>query len=427
MRVLVLGAGGREHALCEALTRSTSVEHVVCAPGNGGIAALVTVRPVLVTDIPAVRALVADERIDLVVVGPEAPLVAGVADALAGEVAVFGPTRQAARMESSKAFAKEVMNAAGVPSARFWSGQDPTAARASLEMFTPPYVVKADGLAAGKGVMICDERAEAERAVDACLLDRRFSDAGARIVVEEYLEGPEVSLFALCDGHAGVGFATAQDYKRALDGDQGLNTGGMGAYSPVPALGPERTSELVAMTVHPVLSELAARGTPYTGVLYAGLVLTADGPRVLEFNARFGDPETQAMLPRFNGDLGTLLHDAAAGRLAPGAYAGDWSQRACVTVVLASGGYPGAYEQAVPIQGVEAAESRTDVTVFHAGTARIGAGLVTAGGRVLAVSGLGDDHSTARATAYEAADRISFAGCHRRSDIARTPLQEVRA
>ena len=421
MKVLVVGGGGREHALCWALERSESVDSVVCAPGNPGIAEVATLRDVAIEDPQAVADLARAESVDLVVIGPEAPLVAGAADALAAAgIPVFGPTAAAARIEGSKTFAKDVMAAAAVPTAGHWSGTDPERARAALDRFSPPYVIKADGLAAGKGVRICTERSDAESAIDDALVRRVFGAAGSAIVIEEFLSGPEVSLFGLCDGTRVVPLVPAQDFKRALDGDLGPNTGGMGAYSPVPAFGDDLVAMVTEKVLQPTVDELARRGSPFVGVLYAGLVLTDDGPRVLEFNARFGDPETQVVLPRLRSDLGELLAACAAGRLAQ-APPLSWDQRACVTVVLASGGYPGAYRSGLEIDGLERAGRTGSAIVFHAGTRTQDGRVVTAGGRVVAVSGIGDSLADARAAAYEAADCINFENAHRRSDIAAAP------
>ncbi len=417
MRVLVVGSGGREHALCWSLAASATIEEVVCAPGNVGIAEVARLRQVDPEDPAAVTALAREEGVDLVVLGPEGPLVAGAADALgAAGVPVFGPTAAAARIESSKSFAKQVMAEAGVATAEAWSGDDPGGALAALDRFGPPYVVKADGLAAGKGVVVTEDRAQAEAAVRAALVDRVFGDAGATVVVEAFLDGPEVSAFAVADGEQVRILASAQDYKRVGDGDTGPNTGGMGAYSPVYLGGGTGEEDLAAAVFTPVLQALAGRGTPYVGVLYAGLVLTTQGPRVLEFNARFGDPETQVVLPRLRSDLGALLAGCAHGEL--GAVAPlEWDPRACVTVVLVSGGYPGEYRTGLPISGLEAVAELPDVAVFHAGTRRDGDRIVTAGGRVLAVTAFGDTVAEARAGAYAAADRISFEGMARRDDI----------
>jgi phosphoribosylamine---glycine ligase len=421
VNVLVVGGGGREHALCWALGQAASVQRVVCAPGNAGIARDVDVQPVDPTDVAAVVAAARAAAADLVVVGPEAPLVAGVADALdAADIPVFGPTADAARVEGSKAFAKELMRAAGVPTARHWTGTEPEAAKFALRDFAPPYVVKADGLAAGKGVRICTSIGEAEAAVDEAMVAQVFGAAGRRVVIEEFLDGPEVSLFGVCDGQAVVPLVPAQDYKRARDGDGGPNTGGMGAYSPVPAVDQELVDRTARTVLQPVVDELARRDLPYTGVLYAGLVLTAAGPKVLEFNARFGDPETQVVLPRLRSDLGEVLYACATGELSHIRRLA-WDERACVTVVLASGGYPGPYEDGKVIEGLDDAAALDDAVVFHAGTRAADGRIVTAGGRVLAVSGLGATLADARAAAYRAADRIHFAGLHRRSDIAAAP------
>ena len=413
MKVLVLGGGGREHALCWALAQQ---HEVLCAPGNAGIAAVAQVVECDPTDVAAVRELAVREEVDLVVVGPEAPLVAGIADSLTvAEVPVFGPTAEAARIEGSKSFAKEVMAAAGVPTAAYWSGVDPEQARAALDDFAPPYVVKADGLAAGKGVHICADRDEAERAITDLMIEQTLGAAGSLIVIEQFLDGPEMSVFGVCDGTDVVLLAPAQDFKRAYDGDKGPNTGGMGAFSPYPFDAAEYDA-LRTQVFEPVLAELASRGMRYVGVLYAGLILTADGPQVLEFNARFGDPETQVVLPRLTSDLGELLLAAAQGRLA-GVSPPAWDDRACVTVVLASGGYPGSYDTGRVISGLSDAGG-DDVIVFHAGTKAADDQVLTAGGRVLSVTGFGSTVQDARATAYAAADRISFDGVQRRDDIA---------
>jgi phosphoribosylamine---glycine ligase len=422
MKVLVLGGGGREHALCWALERAESVSAVHCAPGNAGIVGLATCHPdVDAVDHAATVDLALGIGADLVVVGPEAPLVAGVADALrAAGVAVFGPSADAAQIEGSKQFAKQIMRAAGVATARYWSGDDPKEAIAALDDFASPYVVKADGLAAGKGVRICADRTAAEAAIEDMMIAGQFGDAGDVVVIEEFLGGPEVSVFALCDGVTCRLLAPAQDFKRAFDGDAGPNTGGMGAWCPYP-LGPDVLATLRAEVFQPVLDELVRRGLPYVGVLYGGFVLTAAGPRVLEFNARFGDPETQVVLPRLRTDLGRLLAACAHGRLEQIPEL-SWDERACVTVVLASGGYPDGYESGKVIHGLEAAASRDDAIVFHAGTAREGDAVVTAGGRVMGVSGLGADVSGARMAAYAAADLIGFDGLHCRGDIAASAI-----
>jgi phosphoribosylamine---glycine ligase len=418
VKMLVLGGGGREHALCWALSRSGCVDALLCAPGNPGIAELASLRDVDPTDIAMVRELAVREGVDVVVVGPEAPLVAGVADTLGvAGVPVFGPSRAAARLESSKTFAKQVMTAAGVPTGAYWSGSDPEQARQALRRFQAPYVVKADGLAAGKGVRICRDQAEASAAIDDALVAGRFGAAGETVVIEEFLHGPELSVFAACGAESHTVLGAARDYKRALDGDQGPNTGGMGSFTPVPAWTPELAKQVEETILAPTLDELARRGLPYCGVLYAGLVLSADGPKVLEFNARFGDPEAQALLPCLVGGFAELLA-ACAGVSAGHGEDGVRTEGACVTVVLTSDGYPGDHEVGKPINGLDEAAGVPGAITFHAGTRREDNQIVTAGGRVLAVSGQGRTVAEARAVAYTAAACIHFDGLHRRFDIA---------
>jgi phosphoribosylamine--glycine ligase len=396
VKVLVVGSGGREHALAWKLAQSPRLTELHAAPGNPGIARLGVCHPVRAEDGEGLLALAHSLELDLVVVGPEAPLVAGVADVLRhGGVLVFGPSASAARIEGSKRFAKEVMESAGVPMA------------ADLPVARPPCVVKADGLAAGKGVFVCRTQGE----LDAAL--RAVSALGDDFVVEELLEGEELSVFAVCDGARALGLAPARDFKRAFDGDEGPNTGGMGAYSPVPL--ETELDELVATVHTPVLRELARRDAPFIGLLYAGLMLTDDGPRVLEFNCRFGDPETQAILPRLDGDLLGPLAAAAAGDLGDASLsAGD---DAAVVVVIAARDYPSGTDSGSPIGGIDDAESEGAV-VFHAGTALRGAQLVTNGGRVLNVAATGSTLGEARATVYAAAERIRFEGARYRQDIA---------
>ncbi len=421
MRVLVIGGGGREHALCWALSRSPSVDHVICAPGNAGIATVAELASVDAEGPAQVVHVARQHRADLVVVGPEAPLVAGVVDALtAAGIPAFGPTAKAAQLEGSKTFAKQIMAAAGVPTAGYWAGSDPNEAKQALGDYTPPYVIKADGLAAGKGVRICHDRAEATSAIDDVLVNRRFGQAGSSLVIEEFLDGPECSLFGLSDGTDVVPLQPAQDYKRAHDGDQGLNTGGMGAYSPVPAVSPEEVEDLRRTVLQPVIDQMAARGAPFAGVLYAGLALTSAGPKVIEFNARFGDPETQVVLPRLTSDLGQLLLACATGTLKdlpPPTFSND----ACVTVVMASGGYPGEYTTGTSVHGLKEAAAMDTATVFHAGTRQADDDVQTDGGRVLAVTATGRDIPAARARAYAAVAAIQFDGAHHRTDIAADP------
>lgn len=420
--VLVVGGGGREHALAWRLATSPSVDRVASAPGNPGMAALGPVHDVDATDPAAVADLAEREGPDLVVVGPEAPLVAGVVDELdRREVPAFGPTAAAARLEASKAHAKQVMNAAGAPTAEHVATDDRDEAHAALDRFAAPYVVKADGLAAGKGVRIAASLDEAREAVDDCLVRQVFGEAGTHVVIEEFLDGPERSVFGVCDGTDVVVLSPAQDYKRAFDDDQGPNTGGMGAYTPVPGFGFTEAEELADTVFLPVLAEMARRGSPFRGLLYAGIVDTADGPRLLEFNVRFGDPETQVILPRLASDLGDLLAASATGSVRDVEVA--WHDDASVGVVLASGGYPGGYDTGHPIVGVDDAAGIDGVEVFHAGTGRSDDGtLVTAGGRVLNVVARGATVGDARHVAYEAAAQIQWSGVQLRSDIALLPI-----
>ena len=398
MRVLVVGSGGREHALAWKLAQSPSISDLHAAPGNPGIARLGECHPIRAEDGEGLLALAGSLGVDLVVVGPETPLVLGVADVLRHTgIRVFGPGAAGARIEGSKSFAKEVMAAAGVA----------TAGR--LAVARPPCVVKADGLAAGKGVFVCRSQPELDAALQAA------NAFGGQILVEELLEGPEVSVFAICDGAHAIPLVTAQDFKRANDGDEGPNTGGMGSYAPVPGLGQPELEEILDGVHRPVLDELQRRATPFVGLLYAGLMLTSDGPRVLEFNCRFGDPETQSVLPLLDGDLVELLAAAAAGELR--GVEVDWRAGSAVSVVMASGGYPERSGRGLTISGCEDAEA-AGALVFHAGTALRGERLVTNGGRVLAVTGLGATLGEAREAAYAGVGRIEFEGGWSRTDIA---------
>ena len=416
MKILVIGSGGREHAIVRRLARDTPAPDLHAAPGNPGIAELAACHDVALGDLEVLAALADELRPELVVVGPEAPLVAGLADLLREHGhTVFGPSADAARLEGSKTFAKEVMVAAGVPTARSVSVQDAAELAAGLERVNPladvPFVVKADGLAAGKGVVVTEDRAEALAHGESVIA------AGGSVVLEEYLDGPEVSLFVVCDGERVVPLAPAQDFKRALDGDEGPNTGGMGAYSPLPWAPPRLVEDVVRTVAQPTVDEMARRGTPFVGILYCGLALTARGLRVVEFNARFGDPETQVVLERLSSPLAPLLLAAARGDLST-QEAPEWSEESAVTVVVAAMGYPAAPRTGDPIGGLDAV-AELGASVIHAGTALDAAGsLVSAGGRVLSVVAAGADLASARDLAGRAADAVDLAGAHHRTDIA---------
>ena len=398
MKVLIVGSGGREHALAWKLSQAPDLDELHAAPGNPGIATLGRCHPVRAEDGEGLLTLARSLEADLVVVGPEAPLVAGVADELRHVgVPVFGPSSGAARIEGSKSFAKDVMQVAGVPTPE------------SLSIARPPCVIKADGLAAGKGVFVCHDQADLDAALQAA------ASFGESIVIEEFLEGEEVSVFALCDGARALALPVVQDFKRAEDGDNGPNTGGMGSYSPVAGFGGVEVAEILDTVHRPVLEELAARGVPFVGVLFAGLMLTDDGPRVLEFNCRFGDPETQSLLPRVSGDLLGALAGAAAGDLSNVDL--EVSDDAAVTIALTAGGYPAGNDVGSAIDGIEEAE-QAGALVFHAGTALYGDRLVTNGGRILNVTGTGVSVPVARERAYAACELISFAGMRYRNDIA---------
>jgi phosphoribosylamine---glycine ligase len=422
MRVLLVGGGGREHALAWKLAHSERLDRLIAAPGNPGIAAHAACVPI--RDSSAVDELVAlarCERADLVVVGPELPLARGLADRLreAG-LAVFGASQASARLESSKAFAKALMARHRIPTARFAAFTDTEPARAYCRELGAPLVVKADGLAAGKGVLVCRTLAAADRAVSLCLEDRRFGDAGRTIVVEEFMEGEEVSFFVLSDGVSALPFGAAQDHKTVFDDDQGPNTGGMGAYSPAPVLDGTMQARVMRDIVAPTREGMRQEGAPYQGVLYVGLMITRDGPRVVEFNCRFGDPECQAILPRLDQDLLPLLLAVATGQRVAAPL--TWRAESSVCVVMASGGYPDAYETGQPITGVTEAARLPGAAIFHAGTAMRDGALVTAGGRVLGVQALGADIAGAIAHAYTAAAQIKFDGAHYRKDIGRRAI-----
>jgi phosphoribosylamine--glycine ligase len=425
MRVLVVGAGGREHALAWRLARDPAVQKLFVAPGNAGIAREAQCVRVAPEDAAGMLAFVERERIDLTVVGPEGPLVAGLTDRLAERGhPVFGPSSGAARLEGSKAWAKDLCERYGIPAAGGLSAGSMSEALGALDAFGPPYVVKADGLAAGKGVVITEERDEAVRALERALVEGEFGDAGSTVLVEEHLTGREVSAFALADGRTALPLAFAQDFKRVGDDDAGPNTGGMGAYSPVPFVDDVAAERIRTDVVEPTVRAMADEGVPYRGVLYAGLMLTDAGPRVLEFNCRFGDPETQALMPRLASEPAALFLACARGELPSRRV--ELRPGACVTVVLASGGYPGGYETGFEIEGLESAERVAGATVFHSGTAERRGRVVTAGGRVLSVSATGSSIAEARERAYDASGRVSFEGMRYRADIAALAAKEER-
>jgi len=413
MRVLVIGSGAREHALVAGLLRDSSVTHVFCAPGNAGISQLVDVYPLDVSDPDACAALARELAVDLAVVGPEVPLVAGAADAIrALGIDCFGPSKAAAQLEGSKAFAKQVMNEAGVPTARARVCASAADVESAMAEFGSPYVIKDDGLAAGKGVVVTNESAEAIAHAQACF------DSGAQVVVEEFLDGPEVSLFAITDGVTVLPLQPAQDFKRALDGDAGPNTGGMGAYSPLPWAPTDLVEEVTRLVLQPTVDAMRERGTPFSGLLYAGLALTSRGVRVIEFNARFGDPETQVVLALLDTPLAGVLRAAARGELAD---VGElqWRSGFAVTVVLAANGYPENPRTGDPLIGLDRLADEAGISVFHAGTRVDDQGVVrSSGGRVLSVTSVGETLTQARENVYTAIDLIELAGSHYRSDIA---------
>ena len=425
MKILVVGGGGREHALTWALHRSDAVRTLCCAPGNAGTARIAENLAIGSDDTDALAEHAISVQYDLVVVGPEAPLVAGLSDRLRGAgMSVFGPSAAAAEIEGSKVFAKEFMARHSIPTAGFRVFDERADAVGYLERASYPLVVKADGLAAGKGVILSADRDTAVAAAEKMLSGEAFGGAGTRIVVEEMLHGREASFFVLSDGERFVELATAQDYKRAHDGDHGPNTGGMGTYSPSVYLDDATRRELVERIVAPTVAGMRAEDRSYSGVLYVGVMLTDDGPKVLEYNARFGDPETQVLVPRLDGDWLDLLQACAEGDLE--GVTPRWRQEAAVCVVMTARGYPGSYPKGMTIEGIDDAESHSGVTVFHAGTALKDGKVVTSGGRVLGVTSLGTDLAQARVRAYDAVSRIRFQGAHHRTDIARDAARTLR-
>ena len=417
MRVLVVGGGGREHALVWKIAQSSQVEAMYAAPGNAGISEHAECVDIGAEDVDQLLRFARHRGIDLTVVGPEAPLVAGVVDRFqeAG-LRVFGPAKEAAQLEGSKVFAKRLMREAHIPAAEFRVFDHPATAHEYLDCQGAPIVVKADGLAAGKGVLVCRSIDEAHEAVEAIMVGRRFGAAGGQVVIEECLVGEEASILALTDGKTIYPLPSSQDHKPIYDGDEGPNTGGMGAYSPAPVVTPEMEERITREILVPVVHALRVRGIRYRGVVYAGLMITPGGPKVLEFNVRFGDPETQPILVRLRSDLVPALEAVIDGRLEEASL--DWDERPAVCVVMASGGYPGRYEKGKPISGLEEAAGMADVAIFHAGTAVADGRVVTNGGRVLGVTALGETVAEAKARAYEAVARVHFDGAYNRTDIA---------
>ncbi|MBI5463378.1 MAG: phosphoribosylamine--glycine ligase [Ignavibacteriales bacterium] len=425
MNVLVVGSGGREHALAWKLKQSPSVKKLWCAPGNAGTDSVADNVPIKAHDLPALLKFARKESVDLTVVGPEQPLVEGIVDLFESEgLAIFGPSKAAARLEGSKVFAKEFMGRHRIPTAQFktFRFDEYHAASDVIRSAALPIVIKADGLAAGKGVAVCSTLAEAAAALEECFVSKTFGDAGASVVIEECLEGVEASIFVLTDGDRFALLAPAQDHKRILDGDRGKNTGGMGAYAPAPCVTPVLHSRIVKEIVEPTLRGMKAEGYPFRGCLFVGLMLTADGPSVLEYNCRFGDPETQAVVPLIDGDAAELFLSVAQSRLRPNDV--KLHHASAVSVVMASQGYPDAYETGKEILGLDAVNSDEGVVVFHAGTRRVGNSIVTSGGRVLGVTAIDYQHELKAAieTAYRTVSRITFDGAYYRSDIGKNAI-----
>lgn len=429
MKVLLVGSGGREHALAWALAASERCDVLYCAPGNAGIESCAECVDIGAEDVDALVAFAKEKSIDLVVVGPEAPLVAGLADALKGEgIAVFGPDAKAAQLEGSKGFMKDLCAKYDIPTAGYGRFKDFEAAKSFIEQQPGNVVVKADGLAAGKGVIMCDSKDAAIEAAREMLTDASFGAAGAEIVIEEFMDGEELSYFALADGRSVLPLSSAQDHKRAFDGDEGPNTGGMGAYSPAHLMTPEMEAEILERIIEPTIAGMEAEGCPFTGVLFAGIMIVDGVPKLLEHNVRFGDPECQTLMMRLQGDLLDILNAAAHGRLAEVADQVSWSEKVALCVVMATKGYPGAYPKETPIGGLDSTMEIKDVTVFHAGTAKTEDGqLVSTGGRVLGVTALGESIAEAQRRAYMAVNRIDWPEGFCRSDIGWRALEAEKA
>jgi phosphoribosylamine---glycine ligase len=429
MNVLVIGSGGREHALVWKLAQSPHIKSLWCAPGNAGIAReklhdgkSIQCVPITAEDLPALRAFAKEQRIGLTVVGPDNPLALGIVDFFQEErLRIWGPNKSAARFEASKAFSQEFMARHGIPTARSGAFSDPASAKSFARELGGSCVVKADGLALGKGVLVCESLRDADTAIDEILVGKAFGPAGAQIVIQEFLEGREISLHALCDGTSAKLFPASQDHKRALDGDRGLNTGGMGAYSPAPFVSEAELADIGRAILDPWLSGCRRENIDYRGIIYPGVMLTQNGPRVLEFNARFGDPETQVYLLRLQNDLLELFEACLEGTLS--SHTLQWRPELAVCVIMASAGYPGSYPKGRPIDGIETIASLPDVKIFHAGTAWQNDRIVTSGGRVLGVTALGADLRAARDRAYAAVEKIHFQGAHYRGDIAAQALR----
>lgn len=422
MRILVVGSGGREHALCWKIAQSPHCDELFCAPGNGGIGRVAECVQIKAEEIEQLGDFAEENDIDLTVVGPERPLIAGICDHFRSRgLAIYGPNAAAAQLEGSKAFTNDLVQRAGAPGKTFEVFDNAEAARKYIRRQGAPIVVKADGDAAGKGVVVAETVDDALDAVDRCMIEREFGAAGDRVVVEEFLEGQECSIKVFCDGETIIPMVPSQDYKRVYDGDEGPNTGGMGCYSPVPVVTPTVFDQVIDQIVKPTVEQMAEDGNPYTGTLYAGIILTEDGPRLLEYNCRFGDPETQVVLPRLESDLIELLLATTEGRLSD--VEAKWTDDVAVCVVCASGGYPGSYETGKQITGLKEANAEDGVVVFHAGTERMGRRYFTAGGRVLGVTAMGPTFGEARDLAYHAVGLIDFDDMYFRTDIAERAVE----